>query len=279
MIALSTGSLYNYGIARVFGLAARAGFEGIEVLVDHRWDTRQAEYLRRLSVEHRLPIVALHNPFAAQVPGWPDDELGRLRCTIGLAQEVGAPVVVAHLPRRFARVTGHLRYSGRVRQFRVPLPIGRREPHSDLFPDVLGWMEQQPGVTVAVENMPAQRFLGLTFNPCAYNSVLELNRFPYVTLDTTHWATWGLDPLAVYGELKNRVRHVHLSNYGGGEHRSPPHGHLRLEDLLRALARDGYEGAISVECHPEALNADDERQCLAALREAASFCLTHYDWR
>ncbi len=278
MIALSTGSLYSYGLARVFDLAAQAGFEGIEVLVDHRWDTRQPEYLRLLSREFDLPIVAVHSPFDAHVPGWPHGQLGRLRRTVDLAQEVGAPVVVAHLPKRFTVVSGHL-HTDRARQFWLPLPIRRRGHYRGFISDGLGSLGQRTGVTVAVENMPARRFLGFTFNPCAYNSVAELNRFPHVTLDTTHWATWGADPLAVYGELKSRVRHVHLSNYDGREHRSPPDGRLRLADLLQALAGDGYQGAISVECHPEALDADDERRCLMALRKAASFCLTHYEWR
>ena len=43
-IALSTGSLYTYGIARVFELAAEAGFDAIEVLADQRWDSRQPDY-------------------------------------------------------------------------------------------------------------------------------------------------------------------------------------------------------------------------------------------
>ena len=37
----STGSLYRYGTARCFEFAARAGFDGVEVMVDDRWDTRQ----------------------------------------------------------------------------------------------------------------------------------------------------------------------------------------------------------------------------------------------
>ena len=52
MIALSTGSLYSYGTARVFELAARVGYDGVEVIVDHRWDTRQPAYLRRLVADH-----------------------------------------------------------------------------------------------------------------------------------------------------------------------------------------------------------------------------------
>jgi sugar phosphate isomerase/epimerase len=278
MIALSTGSLYSYGLARVFELAARAGFDGIEVLVDHRWDTRQPAYLQQLADDFELPIVALHNPFASQVEGWPDDELGRLRHTVSLAQEVGAPVVVAHLPHRFHAVTWHL-HAPRPRRFWLPLPIPRRGPFYRFIKDEVAAMERETGVVLGVENMPAKRFLGVTINPCWFNSPAKMARFPHLTLDTTHLGTWGLDPLAVYERLRERVFHVHLSNYDGREHRSPPDGRLRLADLLQALARDEYRGAVTVECDPGALDAEDEATCLAALRRAQSFCRTHYNGR
>jgi sugar phosphate isomerase/epimerase len=75
------------------------------------------------------------------------------------------------------------------------------------------------------------------------------------------------------------VAHVHLSNYDGREHRSPPDGHLALDAFLEALAGNGYEGAITVETHPGALDADDEETCLAALRRAQAFCRRHYNGR
>jgi len=67
----STGSLWTYGTERCFDFAARAGFDGVEVMADERWDTRQAAYLRRLATTHGQRIVAVHSPFSLAVPGWP----------------------------------------------------------------------------------------------------------------------------------------------------------------------------------------------------------------
>ena len=76
MLALSTGSLYTYGLDRVFDLAKEAGFDGIEVLVDGRWDTRQDDYLKHLMDRHGLPVVSLHSPFhLIRVPGWEQDSI------------------------------------------------------------------------------------------------------------------------------------------------------------------------------------------------------------
>ncbi len=276
MIVLSTGSIYNYGLARVFGIAAELGYDGVEVLIDDRWDTRDPAYLGRLTSESGLPIRALHTPFVTRVQEWPLDQVGRLERTVALAQELGVPVVVAHLPFRIYGIVGYW-YGTQLRRFMLPVPWPRRDPYYYLLRDGgLREMEARAGVTIAVENMPARRLLGQRINLSWFNSPEELARFPHLTLDTTHLATWGLEPVEVYERLKGRVAHVHLSNFDGKEHRSPPDGRLRLADLLRRMARDGYRGAISVESSPDALNAEDEGACRAALRKALAFCREHF---
>jgi sugar phosphate isomerase/epimerase len=278
MIALSTGSLYSYGTARVFEMAAEAGYDGMEVLVDHRWDGRQPAYLRRLVSDYGLPIVAVHSPFVVDVPGWPADQLGRLRRTVALAQELGASMVVTHLPFRLHAIAGYW-HAYRPRRFFLPVPLPRREPYVHFLHDGLAEFEAETGVTIGVENMPSKRFLGLRINGHWFNNPVALASLPHLTLDTTHLGTWGLDPLVVYERLRERVVHVHLSNYDGREHRSPPNGRLPLAEFLQRLARDGYQGVVTVETGPDALDAGDEARCRAALRRALVFCREHFQWR
>ncbi len=276
LIVLSTGSLYLYGIGRVFALAAEAGYDGIEVLIDHRWDTRHASYLRRLSDEYGLPIAALHSPFVRYVPGWPSGQVGGLEQTVALARELCVPVVVAHLPIRLYPV--QLQWRG-AQPWKVALPIPalRQDAYCWLLTGPgLAEMEAETGVTVAVENMPASRFFGLRVNRFWFNTPEQWARFPHLTLDTTHLGTWGLDPLAVYERVKERVAHVHLSNYDGAEHRAPPDGHLPLAELLHLLARDGYPGAVSVESDPSPLQAEDPDKSLANLLRSLEFCREHF---
>ncbi len=275
MIAFSTGSLYTYGVARVCALAAEAGYDGIEILVDDRWDTRQPAYLRRLSADYGLPIAAVHSPFVVEVPDWPADQLGRLQCTVALAHEVGASTVVTHLPFRLYVIAGHW-HAYHPRRFLLPVPIPRREPYYHFLRNGLAELEAETGITIAIENMPSKQFLGLRLSGYWFNSPADLECFPHLTLDTTHLGTWGLDPLAVYERLRRRVVHVHLSNYDGKEHRLPPDGHLPLAELLRRLARDSYQGVVTVESEPDALDAGDEAKCLAALRRALEFCRRHF---
>ena len=270
-LAFSTGSLYTYGLSRAFELAATAGFDAVEVLLDDRWDTRQPSYLQQLSRETGLPVVAVHSPFVFLVPGWPHDPLGRLRESVALARRVGAGVVVTHLPLRvrLARLTVA---GSRSRPWVAPVFWPTQRDYRRFLLNGLAGFEAEEGVRIGVENMPAKRFLGRRMNLYALNDLESIAALPHLTLDTTHLGTWGLDPCAAYEQLRSRIIHVHLSNFNGREHRRPDDGHLPLRQFLHRLVQDEYRGVVSVELDPEALGAEDEAQVLAHLRRVVHFC-------
>jgi sugar phosphate isomerase/epimerase len=272
--ALSTGSLYTYGVARAFDLAAAAGFDAVEVMVDQRWDSRHPHYLRRLSENAGLPVAAVHSPFVPSVPGWPHDPQDRLRQTCALARELGARVVVAHLPLRIRAAKVEF-FGFRSGPLLLPLPMPAPGDYAQFLLNGLAQFEASEGVTIGVENMPCKRFLGRRLDIYALNSVANLVDLPHLTLDTTHIGTWGADLLSTYERLKARVVHVHLSDFDGTEHRLPEEGHLPLAEFLQALRHDGYGGAVSLECNPVALEAEDEGRVLAHLREAVRFYHKH----
>lgn len=273
LIVLSTGSLYSYGLNRVFELAKEIGFDGLEVLVDQRPDTFQPHYLHRLQREHGLPILALHSPFFPAA-SWEKGNLAYVRRTISLAQEVGAGVVIAHLPHRMSGALVQFLWRRGHRAF-FPVPWGGDREWLAFIQNGLAQLEAATGVVIAVENMPARRIGPFRLNVCWLNTPQEMEVIPHITLDTTHLGTWGYDLLAVYEQLKDRVAHVHLSNFNGKEHRLLDDGHLPLAQLLERLAADGYEGLISFETHPGALKAEDEDQVRANLYRTLDFCREH----
>ncbi len=266
----STGSLYTYGIDRCFELAAQAGFDGVEIMIDHRWDTRQAEHLHRLTDQSGQPVVAIHSPFTARVPGWPADEPGRIRESVKLAEAVGAKVVVHHLP---PRVGWHWIRIGR-RRWPVPalnqhLPARYRRWLMEEYQD----FQASTPVVLCIENMPARQWLGRPWSGHQWNNAKEMRQFPNQTMDTTHLGTWGLDPNEIYGLVGQRVKHVHLSNFDGHEHRRPEDGHLPLDRFLGQLVEDGYQGAVSLELHPDALDAGkSDTRVIELLTHSLTLC-------
>ncbi|MDQ3701838.1 MAG: sugar phosphate isomerase/epimerase [Chloroflexota bacterium] len=273
-VALSTGSVYTYGLARAFELAARAGYDGIEVIVDDRWDTRQPDYLRRMIREHGVPVLSVHSPFGT-ASGWPKDEVERVKRSLAVAEAIGARTLNVHLPYRFL----DLSVSAAGRSWRVPLfPPGasQRRYLRWLTEGGLEAQQRQSGVTIAVENLPLRRFLGRRLNPYALNTWEELRRFPHLCLDTTHCGTTGADLLTVYEQLVDRIAHVHLSNFNGTyQHQPLEKGHLPLATLLERLAGRDYTGIVVVELTPHALPVQEEAKLAAELRRSLDYCRRH----
>ncbi len=247
-VIFSTGSSYPFGLDRSYGWAAEAGYDGVEIMMDERWDTVQDAYLNHLIEKHGLPILALHTPLHGGV--WRLDPEETLVRSARLAVKVGAPLVVVHPPppgRPLARWAAG------------PLERARGE-----------------GVRIAVENMPR----GLP----KYAFSIRRNRSCHlpeqlfgigdVTLDTSHVGASGLDLMQVYDKLAGQLRHVHLSDSdltGGDQHRLPGRGKLPLAEFLAALERDGHPGAVSLELKPWPLGAPDPEVIMKRMRGAAEF--------
>jgi sugar phosphate isomerase/epimerase len=270
-VALSTGSVYTYGTARAFELAARAGYDGVEVIVDERWDTRQDFYLRRLADGHGVPVLSVHSPFGT-VPEWPKAEVERIKRALGIAEAVSARTLNIHLPYRlhdlFVSAAGW-----RMAAPILPASAAQREYRRWLTGGGLAELQAGTTVTIAVENLPRRRFLGRRVDPYALNTWDELHRFPRLCLDTTHCGTTGDNLIEVYERLADRIVHVHLSDLSGHfQHQPAGKGRLPLAPFLGRLAARGYDGIVVVELTPRALPMQDETRLVAELRRNLEFC-------
>ncbi len=277
-LTFSTGSLYLYGLERCFALAAKHGFDGIEVMVDERYDTREADYLRRLIDAHHIPIHSLHSPFpGASLPGWERGLIAPIERTVRLAEALGAAHVVMHLPDRVSR----LHIANGKRRLRLLWLSTTGEIKAWMSSGGLRRLQEDTPVRICVENMPLKSLWLHRIFPRWNQQKLTwwntLEQWPavhdYLTLDTTHWATHGIDPLAAYRAGGSRIRHIHLSNFDRGEeHRLPHRGELDLAAFLRHLAAEEFDGQIVLELDPTSLQADNPAAVERNLAESVAFC-------
>ncbi|MEM6284952.1 MAG: sugar phosphate isomerase/epimerase [Chloroflexota bacterium] len=274
-VILSTGSLWLMDTAYTFDLAAEAGYDGIEIMCDDRYTTRDRRYLQKLSIDFGLPIPVLHTPFTGKLMGWGNasTELGKVRHTLELAEKMDVESIVVHLPLRYSRA------SVRLGKFSA------RAPWFSNMADFREWMARgglkqlqgETPVQIAIENMPTKKMWGREVNPAYWNTVDGWSSVhDHLTLDTTHWATFGIDPIVPLRKAGDRVRHIHLSNYESGrEHRLPQSGEIDLSAFLRELALMNFTGTVSVELQPDALAFDNPRATRRKLRETLDFCRQH----
>lgn len=273
-LVLSTGSLYTLALDRVFELASATGYDGVELLVDWRLDSFEVPYLQRLSERWGIPISSVHTPFAERVDGWPETPEGRVERTVELTEQLRARTVVAHTPERWHVISLRSTFSQRVLRWVVPWPNGSGERYARWLQEELPALQRKTAVRIAVENMPARRVLGQRVAGYRFSRIEDLERWPYLVLDTTHWGTWGMDPNEAYKALRERIIHVHLSNYDGKEHRLPFSGRLKLEELLRRLREDAYSGIVAIELEPGAVGQGDwsDGHLREVLGEVAARC-------
>ncbi|MGH3629950.1 MAG: sugar phosphate isomerase/epimerase family protein, partial [Sciscionella sp.] len=103
-VALSTSSVYPERTPDAFEMAARLGYDGVEVMVYTDPVSQAAEALLRLQDYHQLPIVSVHAPSLLLTQRvWGREPWEKLRRAQELAERVGARVVVLHPPFRWQR--------------------------------------------------------------------------------------------------------------------------------------------------------------------------------
>jgi len=104
LVALSTASVFPERVADAFELAARLGYDGLEVMVSADAVSQDTEALRRLADYHSMPVLALHAPCLLVTQRvWGYEPWGKLVRAKETAQALGAKVVVVHPPFRWQR--------------------------------------------------------------------------------------------------------------------------------------------------------------------------------
>jgi sugar phosphate isomerase/epimerase len=240
-LLFSTAPWFRQPLREAFRHIAEAGFEAVEVMVTQDPSTQEAHLMLPLAEEFGLRVEAIHAPFLLVTRRvWGPDPTGKIYRAVHLAEEVGAPLVVIHPPYRW--------------QVRF-----RRWVESDLAA-----FSARTGVTVAVENMFPIRLRGesggVRFH--ASQGFEDLERFPYLVLDTSHAAVAGIDIRETYAQYRDQIQHVHLSNNAGKgwDSHLPVYqeGVLPLGGFLDDVAADGFAGAISIELDLRPWVADEE---------------------
>jgi sugar phosphate isomerase/epimerase len=256
----STASIHTYGTSRTFEIAKQAGFDGMELMIDYRPDTRDADYIQRLIDRFQIPVLSVHSPFSMYAQGWSQDDAEAVQRSVQMAETLGAEAVVVHLPPKIDFTALELSIGSWRKRVMTWLPGSRYRRFQRWMETDFTAFQDSTSVELCVENLPAhilawKRRNLYAWNPVSMQHLEPIKRFRALTMDTTHLATWGLEPADVYPHWNSHIRHVHLSNYDGQEHRLPNEGRLRLDRLVNLLARDQFNGTITLELYPAVCGA------------------------
>lgn len=248
----STGPLFSRDLAWALQVIADAGYDGAELMVTQDTVTQDAEAVRAASETVGLPIDAVHGPFllvTRRVFG--TDLVEKARRSIELAGAVGAELMIVHPPFRW---------------------------QADFHDWLLGPGDAEAaalGTRVGVENLYPVKVLGRPIRFHRYTEPEHLTPFRDVVLDTSHFGVSGVDILHAWHQLAPVASHLHVSDYRGqgrDSHAPLGHGLLPLAGFLRAVAADGFTGAITLELDCRRY-LDDRAALVGYLRQEREKCL------
>ncbi len=269
-IAVSTYSYWHftperYPIEKVIEDAARAGFDGVEVLHRQMMDETPAylNRLKRLAFLHGLDLVMLsiHQDF---VSPWADERQQAIRHTeygIELATRLGIPAV---------RIN-----SGRWKTIRVFADLMKAKGDEPPLPgytedDAFKWCidsiaacipaAEKAGVVLALEN-----HWGMTTKTEALLRIVDAVKSPWlcVNLDI---GNFPVDPYPEIEKLAPRAGIVHAKTYyGGGEYYTLNLDYKRIAGILQSARFDGY---LSLEMEGKEAPETAVRKSLETLRTA-----------
>nr|WP_246498015.1 sugar phosphate isomerase/epimerase [Natronoglycomyces albus] len=225
---LSTTSVYPEPTPVAFELARRLGYDGVELMVFTDPVSQDAAVIKRLSDHYGVPVGAVHAPCLLMTQRvWSPDPWHRLRRSVEMADHLHAPMVVVHPP-----FTWQKEYARR-------------------FPIVLDELESLfPHITVAVENMYPVKMGKRKLRPYTPHWDPTRRGHNAYTLDFSHCAASGADAMEMAQRMGEKLRHIHLTDGtkpGLDEHLIPGRGNQPCARLLRQLALQGWDGAITVE--------------------------------
>src|SRR5215468_8758813 len=254
LVALSTASVFPDRVPDAFEIAARLGYDGVEVMVSADAVSQDVDVLRRLADYHGVPVLAVHAPcLLISQRVWGREPWGKLIRAKEVAEKLDARVVVVHPPFRW-----------------------QRDYARDFGPG-LERMHEETDVVFAVENMYPLRAGGAEMAPYAPHWNPLLMDSSHVTLDLSHTSVSGSDALAMAAELGSRLAHVHMADGTGitnrDEHLVPGRGTQPCASLLGKLAAGGYSGTVVLEVNTRRAPSHEAR--VADLAEALDFTRRH----
>jgi sugar phosphate isomerase/epimerase len=252
-LLFSTAPFFRNQVKEGLRHVAEAGYRSVEIMVNQDPLTQDAHLLNPVVQNLGLSVDVIHAPFlllTRRVFG--TEPLGKIYRAVQLAEDVGASLVVIHPPYRW--------------QVRFRRWVERS----------LAEFSVVTGVNVAVENMFPVKLSGergVTFH--AGQQLEDLDRYPYLVLDTSHAAVSGLDIIALYERYRDKLLHVHLSNNAGKgwDSHLPVYedGTLPLARFLDTLVADRFDGTISLELDLRPYTKD-ERTLHEVLVRNREFC-------
>lgn len=244
-VTLSTSSLFPESTASAFEVAARLGFDGVEVMVGIDQVAADVDALEKLRDYHGVPVTSIHAPtlVVTQLVWRGTGHWDKLRRCAEMALALDCDVVVVHPPFRW------------------------QGDYATGFVAGIAEIRRETGVRFCVENMYPWRTPAGEY--AAYRPTWDPTDEPFehLTLDLSHAATAQVRSLDLVRAWGDRLQHVHLTDGQGSfrdEHLAPGAGNQDADQVLHHILGHGYTGDLCLELNTRAATSRADRERILA---------------
>lgn len=238
MLLLSTSSLKWYGIHKIFTIAKKSKYDGIDLVIDEKnYDTLDEKYLKWLSDAFEVPVLSLTAP---------EKSLNKLKMDkiVKIAETLKVQVINFFPP--------HI-----------------SDKNMTFFPKYLNKIKKELRIAVTLQNVE-QKFMLFVIPEYKNSNLLDLKKMTWDTalnissLDKTS----GIDLQKAQNMLGNTLKNIFLSDKTGMKDGLLPGdaggwvSHLPIESFLMKLKSAGYNGFFSLKVRSTELGVWDEEKVL-----------------
>ena len=239
MLLLASQSFPRYGLERFFQFAKDLGFQAVEIQISSNFDTQNPKYLQSLSERFGIKISIISLPASGSE---------RL---INVFEEV-----VAEFPGIMVNVYSPEVFSSRYK----------------------GWMQkslpqlcQRYRLRMNRVTAPFKTIFGVMPTRIE-GSLHSLREAGDVSVDLIALWKSNEDIMRAPGFLREKMKHIYLSNAQGGQGYTPlPHGVLPVESLLTKLAREDYRGDFTLKIAPQNMHEGHDERMKEVIKESKDF--------
>ena len=266
-LILSTGAFPGFSVESSMILARDAGADGVELMLTPRSSRIDPEHICRLEDRYDVPVRSVHT-------------IMRLRSTPAeiLARDI---IESARFASRFPRCKALVVHTPQVQSLHDPAARTWFDAVSTAVD-----ISQRGRFAIAIENSGRSSIRTPTWAFDHPHRLLWLTEEwdLQITYDTSHAASRNWELLDTLKAFVPRLANVHLSDvadrqYRWGlwnamrrDHQLPGHGTLPLDDLLSKLAQTQYDGLVTLEPSPIAVQAWWRPSSVRRLSEAIERC-------
>ncbi|MCX7831422.1 MAG: sugar phosphate isomerase/epimerase [Actinobacteria bacterium] len=255
-ILLSTGNLvYRFELEEIAEMAGNAGVYGLEVVINKRIVEMYEKTKQGLFNLKTLPVVSLHAPYHI-IHSWGTLKYELLR-TIEIAKKGGIELVVFHPPLNPLLQPSFWKFFKSVEDFKK---LGEEK------------------VAVSIETLPRSMMTKFSCTPQSiYKWAVEKNLA--VTLDCTHIASWGLNPLEALQYFGSLVRSIHLNNTHDchiDSHLPPNDGCLDISSLLSYINEHNFYSNLDLVLEIN-FHLKNRNEIGKIIRDAVEFVELHFN--